>query len=241
MRRRLDGAAGSGGAGFAGAGAETSVDVRVSDDPARAAAELLAEAAVEGAQLALSGGNTVGKAYEHAAVLRPRWDGVTCWFGDERAVPPDDERSNFRLAQRSLLASLEAPPELRRIEGELGAEEAAARYDELLDGVVLDLALNGIGSDGHTASLCPDAPGLDERERRAVAAKPGLDPFVDRVTLTPPVFAEAALLVYLASGENKATAVRRALAEEPDPAIPASIVRGRTTIALLDPAAAAEL
>ena len=218
-----------------------SVDIRVSNDPARAAAELLVEAAVAGAQLALSGGTTVGKAYEHAAALRPRWEGVTCWFGDERAVPPDDERSNFWLAQRSLLAALELPPEVRRIEGELGAEEAAARYHEQLNGVVFALALNGIGSDGHTASLFPGAPGLDERERRAVAAKPGLDPFVDRITLTPPVFAECAVLVYLSSGAAKAEAVRRALAEEPDRATPASIVRGRTTIALLDPAAASAL
>ena len=217
------------------------VDVRVSDDPAWAAAELLAEAAVAGAQLALSGGTTVGKAYELAAARRPRWDGVTCWFGDERAVPPDDERSNFGLAQRSLLATLEQPPEVRRIEGELGAEEAAARYDEQLDGIVFALALNGIGPDGHTASLFPGAPGLDERERRAVAATPGLDPFVDRITLTPTVFAECAVLVYLVSGAAKAEAVRRALAEEPDRATPASLVRGRMTIALLDPAAAAEL
>ena len=218
-----------------------SVDVRVSDDPARAAAELLAEAAVEGAHVALSGGSTVGKAYELAAALRPRWGGVTCWFGDERAVPPDDERSNFALAQRSLLATLELPPDVRRIEGELGAEEAATRYDALLEGVVLDLALNGIGSDGHTASLFPGTPSLDERGRRAVAAEAGLEPFVQRVTLTPPVFAECTLLVYLVSGASKAAAVRRALTETPDPATPASLVRGRRTIALLDDAAAAEL
>ena len=218
-----------------------SVDVRVSDDPARAAAELLAEAAVEGAQLALSGGTTVGKAYELAAELRPRWEGVTAWFGDERAVPPDDERSNYRLARTTLLDGLKMAPTVRRIEGELGAEEAAARYEDLLAGVVLDFAVNGIGGDGHTASLFPDAPGLDERERRVVPAEPGLDPFVPRITMTPPVFGECALLVYLVSGEGKAEAVRRALEDEPSPATPASLVRGRRTIALLDPAAASLL
>lgn len=218
-----------------------SVEVRVSDDPARAAAELLAGAAVAGAQLALSGGTTVGKAYELAAALRPRWEGVTAWFGDERAVPPDDERSNYRLARATLLDGLEVEPTVRRIEGELGAEEAAARYEDLLAGVVLDFAVNGIGGDGHTASLFPGAPGLDERERRVVAAEPGLDPFVARVTLTPPAFAECALLVYLVSGEGKAEAVRRALEDEPSPATPASLVRGRRTIALLDPAAASLL
>ena len=217
------------------------VDVRVLDDPARVAAELLAEAAVEGAQLALSGGTTVGKAYTLAAQLRPRWDGVTAWFGDERAVPPEDERSNHRLARETLLATLEVAPAVRRIQGELGAEEAAARYDAELEGVVLDLALNGIGPDGHTASLFPNAPALAERERRAVAAGPGLDPFVPRVTLTPPVFAECAVLVYLVTGEAKSEAIRRAFAEEPTPETPASLIRGRVTIALLDPAAASLL
>jgi 6-phosphogluconolactonase len=217
------------------------VEIRVSDDPARAAAELLAEAAVAGAQLALSGGTTVGKAYELAAALRPRWEGVTVWFGDERAVPPDDERSNYWLARATLLHRLEVEPAVRRIEGELGAEEAAARYDALFAGVALDFAVNGIGGDGHTASLFPGAPSLDERERRVVAAEPGLDPFVPRVTLTPPAFAECELLIYLVSGESKAEAVRRALADEPSPATPASLVRGRRTIALLDPAAASLL
>ena len=217
------------------------VEVRVSDDPTRAAAELLAEAAVEGAQLALSGGTTVGKAYELAAGLQPRWEGVTVWFGDERAVPPDDERSNYRLARTTLLDRREVEPSVRRIEGELGAEEAAARYEALLAGVVLDFAVNGIGSDGHTASLFPGAPGLDERVRRVVAAEPGLDPRVPRITMTPPVFAECGLLVYLVSGEGKAEAARRALAEEPSPETPASLVRSRRTIALLDPAAASLL
>jgi 6-phosphogluconolactonase len=78
-------------------------------------------------------------------------------------------------------------------------------------------------------------------ERRAVAAEAGLEPFVPRVTLTPPIFAQARLLVYLVTGEEKATAVRRAFAEEPSPATPASLVRGKETIALLDAAAASLL
>jgi 6-phosphogluconolactonase len=218
------------------------VEIRVLDDPAEAAAEVLAEAARAGGHIALSGGTTIGAAYERAARLAPDWSRLEAWFGDERAVPPDDERSNFGLVRRTLLTALAVPPrELHRIEGELGAEEAAARYDRELDGVELDLAVNGIGGDGHTASLFPDAPGLPETERRAIAAEPGLEPFVPRVHLTPPVFAATGLLVYLASGEGKAAAVRRAFAEEPSSAAPASIVRGRRTIALLDRAAAALL
>lgn len=217
------------------------VEIRVSDDPAQAAAELLAEAARPGAQLALSGGGTVGKVYELAAQLRPSWAGVGVWFGDERAVPPDDGDSNYRLVRDTLLAGLDDLPEVHRVEGELDPDEAAARYDAELDGITLDLALNGIGPDGHTASLFPGSPGLDERERRAVHSVPRLEPFVSRVTLTPPVFAGCAVLVYLVTGEQKADAVRRAFAEEPSTETPASLVRGKSTIALLDPAAASLL
>jgi 6-phosphogluconolactonase len=218
------------------------VELRVLDDPAAAAAELLAEAANAGGHVALSGGSTVGPAYRATAALAPDWSRVEVWWGDERAVPPDDERSNYRLTRESLLDLLETPPAaVHRVEGELGAAEAARRYDEALAHVTLDLAVNGIGPDGHTASLFPRAPTLDERERRAVAAEAGLEPFVARVTLTPPVFAAVRLLVYLVTGAAKADAVRRAFAEEPSPTTPASMVRGRRTIALLDRAAALRL
>jgi 6-phosphogluconolactonase len=218
-----------------------SVELRVVDDPARAAGELLAEAALSGAQLALSGGSTVGTAYETAARLRDRWSDVHVWFGDERVVAPEDERSNYRLVRETLVDVLGSPPVVHRIRGELAPEEAAELYDAELEGVTLDLALNGIGPDGHTASLFPGAPALDETERRAVAAEPGLEPLVPRVTLTPPVFATCRLLVYLVTGDAKADAVRRAFAGEPSAETPASIVRGLETIALLDAAAASQL
>jgi 6-phosphogluconolactonase len=217
------------------------VDIRVVEDPAGEAGLLLAEAAVAGAHVALSGGATVGDAYDVAARRQPRWRDVHVWFGDDRAVPPFDPLSNFRLVRERLVDRLEAPPEVHRIHGEKGAEQAAALYDAALEGVTLDFALNGIGADGHTASLYPDAPALSETERRAVAAEAGLEPFVPRVTLTPPVFAAAGTLVYLVAGADKAEAARRAFADEPSPAAPASLVRGRTTIALLDPAAASAL
>jgi 6-phosphogluconolactonase len=214
------------------------VDIRVVDDPAREAGALLAEAARAGGRLALSGGTTPGAAYEAAAVAD--WSRAEIWFGDDRAVPPGDERSNYRLVQETLLARV-TPAAVQRIEGELGAEEAAARYDALVDDLDFALALNGIGSDGHTASLFPRAPGLHERERRVIAAEPGLDPWVPRVTMTPPVFARMELLVYLITGESKAGAVARAFAGEPSDETPASLVRGQRTIALLDAAAASRL
>jgi 6-phosphogluconolactonase len=220
----------------------TDVDVHVLDDPAETAAELLADLARRGGHVALAGGTAVGAAYERAAALAPDWGRAEVWWGDERAVPPDDERSNYRLVRERLLDRLDRPPHaVHRVEGELGADEAAARYDTELAGVTLDLAVNGIGPDGHTASLFPSAPALEERARRAVAAEAGLEPFVPRVTLTAPAFAAARLLAYLVTGEEKAEAVRQTLAGEPSAETPASLVRGRHTVALLDPAAASLL
>ena len=156
-------------------------------------------------------------------------------------MPPDDERSNYLLAKRTLLDRLEKlPSKVHRIRGELGGEEAAAQYDRELEGVRLGLAFQGIGPDGHTASLFPNSPTLNERERRAVAA-PHDD--VERVTMTLPVLSAAAQVVYLVLGEAKAEAVRLAFAGDPDPAIPASLLRSvhGETIVLLDRAAAARL
>jgi 6-phosphogluconolactonase len=216
-------------------------ELRVVDDVAEAAAEVLAEAARAGGHVALSGGGTVGRAYGRAAELAPDWGSVEVWWGDDRAVPPDDPDSNYRLVREHLLDRLEVQPVVHRIHGELGPDAAALRYDRELDGTVLDLALNGIGPDGHTASLYPFAPALEERERRVVAVEAGLEPWVPRVTMTPPVFAQAALLVYVVEGEAKAEAVRRAFGEAPSPATPASLIRGRRTVAILDPAAASLL
>ena len=217
------------------------VAIHIVQEPARLAGGWLAHHASESAQIGLSGGNTVGEAYEFAAAQLPEWPGAHAWFGDERAVPPGHEHSNYRLVGETLLDRLRVPPVVHRIEGELGAAAAADRYDGEVEGVTLDVALNGIGTDGHTASLFPNAPALDDRERRAVAAKPGLEPFVDRVTLTPPMFARTRLLIYLVTGDSKAEAVRRTFADEPSPETPASLLRGVETIAILDAAAASQL
>jgi 6-phosphogluconolactonase len=132
---------------------------------------------------------------------------------------------------------------VQRIRGELGAEQAAREYDELLRGVSLDFVLLGIGPDGHTASLFPDQPTLDERERRAIPAESTLEPFVDRVTLTVPVLGSAPAVVFIVTGEEKADAVERAFGRPPDRSTPSSLIRsaqGRTTV-VADAAAAAGL
>jgi 6-phosphogluconolactonase len=207
---------------------------------ARAAGALLAAAAEAGQHVALSGGSTVAPAYEVAA--RADWRDATVWWGDERCVPPNDERSNYLLAKRTLLDALAAKPQVHRIQGELPPGAAADAYDAELEGIVLDLALNGIGSDGHTASLFPGSPQLDVRDRRAVSGPAGLEPFVERVTMTIPMLNASRTVVFLAAGEDKAEAVRRAFAAEPGPETPASLVRGSSeTIAILDRAAASLL
>src|SRR5207248_7658250 len=116
-------------------------------------------------------------------------------------------------------------------------------YDEELQGVELGLALMGLGPDGHTASLFPGSPAVEERERLAVTAEAGLEPFVPRVTMTVPALTAAANVVYLVTGAGKAEAAARAFGGEPDPATPASLVRSRNgeTVAILDRAAAAQL
>jgi 6-phosphogluconolactonase len=111
-----------------------------------------------------------------------------------------------------------------------------------LGNTTFDLELLGIGKDGHTASLFPNAPTLRETNR-VLPAEPGLEPFVDRVTLSIPALSSAREIVFAVSGGEKAEAVRRAFASQPGPETPASLVRalnGRTT-AILDRTAAAKL
>src|SRR5204863_899639 len=134
----------------------------------------------------------------------------------ERRVPPDDERSNFRLARERLLDALSAQPrEVHRIQGELGPEAAAAGYDAELEGVQLDLVLLGLGPDGHAASLFPNQPTLEERSRRAIPTEAKLEPFVDRVTMTVPVLCSAPEVLFLVTGEQKADAAERAFGQPP--------------------------
>ena len=222
------------------------IELLVLDDEeaaAAATAERLAEAARAGLEIALTGGSTPRRAYELAAAREPDWSRAGAWWGDERAVPPDDERSNYRLARESLLDRLTRPPRVHRIRGELDPADAAAEYERELGDTRLDLVLLGIGPDGHVASLFPEAPTLDERERRVVAAKAGLEPFVPRVTLTLPVLCAARAVLFLVTGEEKAEAARAAFADEPSPRTPASLVRAADgdSVAILDRTAGSSL
>jgi 6-phosphogluconolactonase len=224
-----------------------SIDMVVLDDAeavGRWAGKLLAEAARGGGHVALSGGTTPELAHETAAKLQPNWSRVELWWSDERCVPPDDEHSNYGMAKRTLLDRLETQPaQVHRIRGELDAEAAAAEYDAALRGVRLRLNVLGLGPDSHTASLFPNAPGLHERKRLAIAAEPGLEPRVMRVTMTPPMLTNADRVLFLVTGEDKAEAVKRAFEDSPSDSTPASRVRARdgVTIAVLDRPAASRL
>lgn len=214
------------------------------EEVASVVADELVAAARDGQAIVLTGGTSPGRAYELAAQRDPDWSAASLWWGDERCVPPEDERSNFRLARETLLDGLEAPPrEVQRIRGELGAEGAADEYDRLLSGVRLDFVLLGLGPDGHAASLFPGEPTLDERERRAIPAEARLEPFVDRVTMTVPMLSSAPAVVFIVTGEEKAEAAEHAFGRPPNPATPASLIRakaGRTSV-IADTAAAAAL
>jgi 6-phosphogluconolactonase len=215
--------------------------IHVLDDPAPAVGELLAAAAAAGEAIVLTGGSGVRGAYERAAELNPDWHGASVWWGDERCVPPDDERSNYLLARRTLLERLEREPaEVHRIRGELPPADAAGEYDAALAGRTLELLLLGLGPDGHVASLFPGSPQLRVRDRRATSGPAGLEPYVERVTLTLPALLAARRVVFLVSGEQKADAVALAFAAEPSEDVPASLLRtGAAPIDVyLDPAAA---
>jgi 6-phosphogluconolactonase len=224
----------------------TGVELVIVEDEKEVAAVVasrLARAAREGGNVVLTGGKTPERAYNEAARRQPDWSAVELWWGDERCVPPEHEHSNYGMAKGSLFDRLErAPRAVHRIKGELGKEQAAADYEVELDDAALDLLLLGVGPDGHVASLFPNAPTLRQR-KHVLPAEAGMEPLVDRVTLSLPTLRSAREILFLLAGEAKADAARRAFAEQPSPETPASLVRsrhGRTT-AILDRAAAAKL
>jgi 6-phosphogluconolactonase len=200
-------------------------ELHIVDDPAVPLAELLADQARRGGSIVLTGGSSPGPAYERAAALVPDWSNVVLWWGDERCVPPEHEWSNYRLAKETLLDRLEQQPrEVHRIRGELAPAEAAAELDAALEGVELDLLLLGLGPDAHVASLFPGSSQLAVEDRRATSGPPGLEPWVDRVTMTMPQLRSAKRIVFIVEGASKADAVARAFGGEISPEAPASLV-----------------
>ena len=195
------------------------------------------------ATLALAGGRTPEPVYRALAAPpvreRVEWPRVEFYFGDERAVPPDDPASNYRLAYRTLFEHLPADPaRIHRMPAELRDLEAAAEAYARLLPPQLDLLLLGMGADGHTASLFPRSPVLAERRLVAVAQAPYPPPV--RLTITPPVIRAAERIAVLVTGSDKAAMVTRALTGPPAPEeVPVQLARHGTWF--LDRAAAALL
>ncbi len=206
---------------------------------------VLAQSARGVAHISLAGGTTPRRAYELLAARLADRERIAWWFGDERCVPPDDPESNYRLVSESLIAGGISPARVHRIRGEDPPAPAAGAYaSELARNVptdaggvpVLDVALLGLGEDGHTASLFPGDPALDITDVWAVHVV-AVKPPPNRITLTLPVLRAARDVIILATGDGKRDAVMRVLAG-PDPATPASLLADANVTLVMDEAAA---
>ncbi|MBN1285927.1 MAG: 6-phosphogluconolactonase [Anaerolineae bacterium] len=212
----------------------------------RAAAELFITIADEATaargrfSVALSGGSTPRALYKLLALdgfaRQVDWSKVNVFWGDERAVPPDHEWSNYRMAREALLDHVPIPEvRIYRIPGELSPTLAADVYQRMLKEFFgeanpprFDLVLLGMGGDGHIASLFPDVPLLHETGRWVAAAKTpaGISPDVARITFTPVVLNAAANVVFLVQGPDKAARLKAVLEgpHKPDE-LPAQVVK----------------
>lgn len=225
----------------------THANVLVFDDAeatARAAAARFAQLAAECVagrgrfSVALSGGSTPRRIYELLANSksgeRVEWGKVHLFFGDERCVPPGDPQSNYRMARESLISRVPLPAEnVHRMTGEGDAVAGARLYEDELRAFFgdaaafprFDLVLLGMGDDGHTASLFPGTPALDEL-RAWVFANPVGNLKAYRLTLTAPVINHAANVIFIVAGAGKAERLREVIRGERDPRrLPAQLIR----------------
>jgi 6-phosphogluconolactonase len=191
------------------------------------------------ASVALAGGTTPRRVYEVLAREPVEWTRVEVFFGDERCVPPDDPSSNFRMAREAFLDRVRAP-RVRRMHAEgPDLEKAAAEYAALLPDA-LDVIVQGMGEDGHTASMFPGHDWSRPVGRKVIVVTGAPKPPPCRLSVTPDVIWAARARLVLATGEGKAREVRRALEGDADPAVyPVHTVRHATW--LLDRAAASLL
>jgi 6-phosphogluconolactonase len=239
-------------------------EVRILPDGAaiaRRAAQKFVEASVAAVNekgsfsVTLAGGSTPKTLYDllvNDPVLRAQvpWDKMQVFFGDERHVGPDHPDSNFRMATEAMIAkSPLKPQQVTRIRGEYpDAEQAAREYEQairssfkLADGQFprFDLVLLGMGSEGHTASLFPGTRALREKQRIAVSNWVG-KLLTDRITLTAPAINNAAHVIFMVTGADKAPALTAVLERVYEPEqLPAQLIRptNGTLLWLVDTAA----
>lgn len=186
--------------------------------------------------VALCGGTTPEQMYAllatEAFARRVKWEQVHLFWGDERCVPPNNIDSNYWMVRHAMLDTLSIPPEnIHRIHGEMKPDHAAADYDTKLREFFapasqprFDLVLLGMGADGHTASLFPHSQALEAQKAWVVAN------YIDemrawRVTLTANAINQAANVVFLVTGSNKARTVKAVLEGEKRPTdLPAQMI-----------------
>ena len=165
--------------------------------------------------IALAGGSTPALTYAALGECVKNWSGWHFYFGDERFVPYSSPESNYGMAIQSFLQSAGiAQEQIWRVDTTLAtAQDAAEDYERVLrrevggkegDAARLDMILLGLGSDGHTASLFPGMPSLQESRKWVVASPHGvLPPFVERITFTYPLINAAREVMFLVSGASK--------------------------------------
>jgi 6-phosphogluconolactonase len=226
----------------------------------RAAAGIFLDAAEEAIDLhgqfsvALAGGNTPRRLYGILASSpyhhQIRWQAVHVFWGDERCVPADDPRSNFRMARETLLDFVPIPVQnIHPIQGDQPPKEAAINYEsELRDyffgqNSSFDLVLLGLGENAHTASLFPHTSVLTET-KRWVSEVYIEELQMSRVTLTAPLINTADQVVFLVSGADKAVALQKVLEGAYQPQeYPAQLIHpnGAHPLCLVDNAASYKL
>jgi len=187
--------------------------------------------------IALSGGSTPRPIYARMASVGYReridWSKVYVFFGDERCVPPDDARSNYRMAREALLDHIALPADnIHRIQGEIDPAQAALSYEQELQQLfrtaalpAFDLICLGLGDNGHTASLFPGTAALREKDRWVVPQ------YVEvmtswRITFTAPLINAARHIAFLVEGAGKAEVLWRVLEGpyQPD-VLPAQLIQ----------------
>ncbi len=207
-------------------------ELRVVAHVPQAFAELVAAEAPP--TMALSGGDTARQCYELLAVADVAWGEVSIYFGDERWVPIGEPDSNEGMARFAFIDTV-IPREVHSLRHAGNTiEDAAAAYDTLVRGLeAIELVHLGLGPDGHTASLFPGSPSLDERERFVIPTGDDLHPH-PRLTFTYPAIARARLAVFTVAGGDKRDALARIKTGED---LPAARVRADRIVWLVDAAA----
>ena len=186
--------------------------------------------------VALSGGSTPHRLYSLLGSSWYRdvidWSRMYIFWTDERCVPKDHPESNYKLAHDAFLSRVPLPAQnIHRIRGEDEPRKAAEAYEDELrnffsgpGAIVFDLIILGVGEDGHTASLFPGSPALDEKLRPAVPVY-FEEPKINRITLTLPVLNHAVQVLFLASGRAKAGAVHEIVEDGNPKQYPAGLVQ----------------